>query len=207
MKKIEIDDSLYEYIASQTKVIGESSSDILRRLLGLSQESNPVGQGQSDLFTLQAEKIELKETKPLSVKSRTILKKIKASEKDRLDRKNSADFVVAHLNKILKSDEFINEKKNVKKFLMILSGLYFTAKNRFTEAVLQTKGAERLYFSRNKEEILKTGNGVRVRKIPGTPFWVNSNNNSERKGRILVKILTQMELPKDIIDQVRKEFY
>lgn len=34
MKTIEIDDDLYHYIASQTQRIGESASDILRRLLG-----------------------------------------------------------------------------------------------------------------------------------------------------------------------------
>ena len=33
MKIIEIDDVLYQYIAAQTLQIGESASDILRRLL------------------------------------------------------------------------------------------------------------------------------------------------------------------------------
>ncbi len=33
MKTIEIDDDLYQFIASQTQQIGESASDILRRLL------------------------------------------------------------------------------------------------------------------------------------------------------------------------------
>ena len=33
MKSIEIDDDLYAFIASQTKHIGESASQILRRLL------------------------------------------------------------------------------------------------------------------------------------------------------------------------------
>lgn len=36
MKTIELDDDLYFYIASQTRHIGESASDILRRLLGQS---------------------------------------------------------------------------------------------------------------------------------------------------------------------------
>ncbi len=33
MKTIEVDDELYSYIASHTKHIGESASDILRRML------------------------------------------------------------------------------------------------------------------------------------------------------------------------------
>lgn len=35
MKTIEVDEDLYRYIAGQTKHIGESASDILRRLLNL----------------------------------------------------------------------------------------------------------------------------------------------------------------------------
>jgi negative modulator of initiation of replication len=41
MKTIEVDDDLYAYIASQTQVIGESAGDILRRLLGLTEEAEP----------------------------------------------------------------------------------------------------------------------------------------------------------------------
>ncbi len=36
MKTIEVDDELYRYIASQTRHIGESASDILRRMLKFS---------------------------------------------------------------------------------------------------------------------------------------------------------------------------
>lgn len=36
MKYIEVDEELYRHIASKTERIGESASDILRRLLGLS---------------------------------------------------------------------------------------------------------------------------------------------------------------------------
>ena len=36
MKIIEVDEELYQYIAGNTQSIGESASDILRRLLNLS---------------------------------------------------------------------------------------------------------------------------------------------------------------------------
>ena len=38
MKQIDIDDELYQYIASNTQSIGESASTILRRLLNLNGE-------------------------------------------------------------------------------------------------------------------------------------------------------------------------
>lgn len=47
MKTIEIDDELYHYIASQTQQIGESASDILRRLLLTEQNSSVSIQGKS----------------------------------------------------------------------------------------------------------------------------------------------------------------
>ncbi|ASG65608.1 replication initiation regulator SeqA [Idiomarina piscisalsi] len=42
MKRIDIDDDLYTYIASHTQEIGESASDILRRLLNVEKASKPV---------------------------------------------------------------------------------------------------------------------------------------------------------------------
>ncbi|MEF1174569.1 replication initiation regulator SeqA, partial [Vibrio sinaloensis] len=43
MKTIEVDEDLYRYIASQTQHIGESASDILRRLLNVDgQNAQPT---------------------------------------------------------------------------------------------------------------------------------------------------------------------
>jgi negative modulator of initiation of replication len=42
MKTIEVDDELYRYIASHTQHIGESASDILRRMLKFSAVSQPA---------------------------------------------------------------------------------------------------------------------------------------------------------------------
>ena len=42
MKKIDIDDELYQYIASNTQSIGESASTILRRLLNIHDENDLV---------------------------------------------------------------------------------------------------------------------------------------------------------------------
>src|SRR5574344_1606413 len=50
MKTIEVDEELYRYIARQTQHIGESASEILRRLLGVSPctEELPESQLPSD---------------------------------------------------------------------------------------------------------------------------------------------------------------
>ena len=50
MRTIEIDDDLYTYIASQTKEIGETAADILRRLLSASRAPNGgAANGQHEL--------------------------------------------------------------------------------------------------------------------------------------------------------------
>ena len=49
MKHIEIDEELYQYLASQTQFIGESASSILRRLLslpGAQQSPQPIAKGE-----------------------------------------------------------------------------------------------------------------------------------------------------------------
>lgn len=47
MKYIEVDEELYRHIASKTERIGESASDILRRLLGLSVDAVEQTQPQA----------------------------------------------------------------------------------------------------------------------------------------------------------------
>lgn len=53
MKIIEVDDQLYHYIASQTLHIGESASDILRRMLGLSQNSTVAAEPAAPVISAE----------------------------------------------------------------------------------------------------------------------------------------------------------
>ena len=60
MKIIEVDEELYQYIASQTRSIGESASDILRRLLSLPVHTSSV----DDLVLTSAETNKSADQKP-----------------------------------------------------------------------------------------------------------------------------------------------
>ena len=55
MKTIEVDDQIYHYIASRTLHIGESASDILRRLLALPQDNALGAVTVSDQHTTEQE--------------------------------------------------------------------------------------------------------------------------------------------------------
>ncbi|MDP8169719.1 replication initiation negative regulator SeqA [Pasteurella skyensis] len=188
MKKIEVDDELYHYIASRTQSIGETASDILRRLLRLPAAPKPFVLIQEDMIN------ELKNLVKESPKA-----KKEAQAKD-------LEFLLKHLDKVLKSSEFIDETKVVKRFLMILAALYFAAPQRFAYGTENIQGSERIYFAKDAETILSTGSGVRAKRIPDSPFWVITNNNTARKGLILVKLMEAMQVPEELIERIRAQF-
>lgn len=67
MKTIEVDDELYSYIASHTKHIGESASDILRRMLKFSAASQPVTPIVKEVRAVQPV-VEAKPVNPVKIK-------------------------------------------------------------------------------------------------------------------------------------------
>jgi negative modulator of initiation of replication len=105
MKKIEIDDELYHFIASNTQSIGESASDILRRLLQMDNViSEPI---------LSVEHKE--ETVPVANDI----------------KEHKCDNVFNILNK----EELAMQKGVVGRFLFILSALHRTHKGIFNRVL------------------------------------------------------------------------
>ena len=96
MKKIEIDDELYQYIASNTQSIGESASQILRRLLKLDTDTPNLTVSDTEQKEKQSAPEEKKEHK--------------------------CDNVFNILNK----EELAMQKGVVGRFLFILSALHRT---------------------------------------------------------------------------------
>lgn len=185
MKNIEIDDELYHYIASRTQFIGESASDILRRLLRLPSSPQPFALVQQNVLE------ELKEmVKPKA--------KIKQQESKELD--------LNKLEKILNSDLFTEKAKGVLRFLTLLEALYQLDHNKFTKATEVVTGNERTYFAKNESTLLKHGSGVKAKQIPNSPFWVVTNNNTNRKGLIVTSVMREMGLPQAVIERVQGLF-
>ena len=57
MKIIEVDEELYQYIAAQTQSIGESASDILRRLLNLPAHATSKVDFLNQTYQLKTQKV------------------------------------------------------------------------------------------------------------------------------------------------------
>lgn len=187
MKTIEVDDELYHYIASRTQAIGETASDILRRLLRLPSSPQPFVLVQQNTID------ELKElAKPKA--------KVHMHKEDFLAKAASS------VQKVLDSDEFMNESKNVIRFLLVLTALYQANPEGFAKATVEVTGNERTYFATEEAALLSHGRGVKAKQIPGTPFWVVTNNNTNRKGLIIAGVMISMGLPQLLIDRIKTLF-
>lgn len=161
MKKIEIDDELYQYIASNTQSIGESASEILRRLLKLSPNALP----EDDVVEKQEEQAEQAEE--------TTVTKVTTK--------------AASVFNILNKEELAMQKGVVGRFLFILSALHRTHKDNF-DSVLEIKGRDRIYFAKSKEALLESGSSMNPKNIVDSEYWVMTNSNTTRKKMMLHEV-------------------
>jgi negative modulator of initiation of replication len=182
MKTIEVDEDLYRYIAGQTKHIGESASDILRRLLGV---DNAVAAAEQPA---QEEKPAEKPQPAGIVVSKD------AGKETGVDG-------VKMMRSLLISDEFAGSKKAIDRFMLVLSSLYKIDQPSFAEAT-QVKGRTRVYFAESEQVLLESGKTTKPKAIPNTPFWVITNTNTNRKRQMVEQLMTRMGFQADLIEKV-----
>ncbi|HAS61704.1 MAG TPA: replication initiation negative regulator SeqA [Vibrio sp.] len=175
MKTIEVDEDLYRYIAGQTQHIGESASDILRRLLNVD--------GNVSAET------------PLAMTPPKGIVVSKDAVKD-----VQVDYV-KEMRSLLISDEFAGLKKAIDRFMMVLSTLHRLDPEGFSEAT-QVKGRKRVYFAEDEQTLLASGNTTKPKAIPASPFWVITNNNTSRKRQMVEQLMSRMSFPADLIEKV-----
>jgi len=175
MKTIEVDEELYRYIASHTQHIGESASDILRRMLKFT-----AGQTAPVAPVVQ----EAKETAAV-VKS-------EARPQDR----------VRAVRELLLSDEYAEQKKVVNRFMLILSTLYNLDAKTFGEATESLHGRTRVYFAGNQQTLTQNGTHTKPQHVPGTPYWVITNTNTGRKRSMVEHIMLSMQFPAELTEKV-----
>ncbi|WP_165461904.1 replication initiation negative regulator SeqA [Atlantibacter sp.] len=176
MKTIEVDDDLYRYIASHTQHIGESASDILRRMLKFNpaqpQADKPAKEGSAP--------IAVTEEKPVNL------------AKDR----------VRAVRELLLSDEYAEQKRAVNRFMLVLSTLYTLDPKAFADATESLHGRTRVYFAGDQQTLLQSGNQTKPKHVPGTPYWVITNTNTGRKCGMIEHIMQSMQFPAELIEKV-----
>ena len=177
MKTIEVDDELYSYIASHTKHIGESASEILRRMLKFSATSQPVTPVTKEVRAAQPVVVEVK---PVNL----VKDKVRA------------------MRELLLSDEYAEQKKAVNRFMLVLTTLYTLDQHAFAEATESLHGRTRVYFAADEQTLLKNGNQTKPKHVPGTPYWVITNTNTGRKCNMIEHIMQSMQFPAELIEKV-----
>ncbi|MCC8380494.1 MULTISPECIES: replication initiation negative regulator SeqA [Xenorhabdus] len=173
MKTIEVDEDLYRFIASQTLHIGESASDILRRILKL-DAGQPVQTTQPASEPVPVNKIP-------AVRPRDTVRVIR---------------------ELLLSDEYAEKKKSVERFMLVLSTLYSLDSESFARTTEAMHGRTRTYFAGDEHTLLASGKQTKPRHIPGTPFWVITNTNTDRKRSMIEQVMQDMSLPVNLIEKV-----
>ncbi|AOF52326.1 replication initiation regulator SeqA [Rodentibacter caecimuris] len=215
MKIIEVDEELYQYIARQTQSIGESASDILRRLLNLPINSSNTLDFVSFDNTINASAVKsdnvltkAMSAQALQTQSEAILKKGESSAPKTVKKQSETAInqITDKVRALLSSTEFQEENKAVVRFLAILRVLYRTNPESFAQATEPLQGRTRVYFARDEATLLMAGNHTKPKQIPDTPYWVITNTNSGRKMLMLEGAMQSMDLPEDLINEVRTYF-
>lgn len=169
MKNIEIDEELYQYIATNTQYIGESASSILRRLLSLESSAPAVEKNEP----VQQEKVAA--VKPKEAPKQEVVVEEKVSV--------AAGNVFDYINK----EELAIQRGAVGRFLLILAALYRVHAQNFS-CVSDIRGRDRLYFARSEAELAASGSSTKPRQIPESPYWVITNSNTTRKKMMLTEV-------------------
>ncbi|OVZ82058.1 replication initiation negative regulator SeqA [Yersinia kristensenii] len=176
MKTIELDEELYRYIASHTQHIGESASDILRRMLKFT-----AGQPIPSLSTHN-----------LSANNDAAKIAPASAPRDR----------VRAVRELLLSDEYAEQNRAVNRFMLVLSTLYTLDAQAFAEATESLHGRTRVYFAGDQQTLLQNGTHTKPKHVPCTPYWVITNTNTERKRSMVQHIMLTMQFPPDLTDKV-----
>ncbi|MFC1591244.1 replication initiation regulator SeqA [Thermodesulfobacteriota bacterium] len=146
MQTIEIDDEVYEYLLRNSAKIGESATEILRRLLQINT--------------------------PTTAPKEETVKYVTKSE----------------LSEYLQSPAFQAKRKAIDRFFGILYHVHNEKTDDFKK-VLSLRGRNRQYFALSSREIEESGNSAHPQKIPGTEYWVITNNDTPKKRRMIEDVL------------------
>lgn len=197
MKNIEIDEELYQHIASNTQFIGESASAILRRLLnmGLSADVTKVIVKET---SEQPEAIE--HSKPLDeISLDAALDDADVNITPTKFIPDSNETVFNFINK----EDLAMQRGAVGRFLLILAALYRAHPAQFN-VVTEISGRDRLYFADSENKLAESGSSTKPRQIPESPFWVITNSNTTRKKMMLTKASISLGYSETDVEKIRE---
>jgi negative modulator of initiation of replication len=169
MRRIEIDDDIYEILLQNTQEIGESASSILRRLLKTSAPTQPKSPRVPDENLVEPRQPDDQKPAPPP-----------RAPKD------------LRLQPIINRLDLSLHRTAVDRFLAILGALHQVHKATF-HRVSSLGGRNRTYFAPSEKEIEATGSSTQPKQIPNTDFWVVTNNDTSKKQRIIQEVMETLD--------------
>lgn len=195
MKTIEVDEELYRYIASHTQHIGESASDILRRMLKFTPGQQAPARAATASMAAQSQAQPAPAPAPVQPQAAAPSVTAPAPAAQPRDK-------VRAMRELLLSDEYAEQNKAVNRFMLVLSTLYSLAPQEFAAATDTLHGRTRTYFAGDEQTLLQSGNHTKPKPVPGTPYWVITNTNTGRKRSMIETIMQAMQFPVELTDKV-----
>jgi negative modulator of initiation of replication len=166
MKSIQIEDDLYHFIASQTQDIGESASDILRRLVMPESLENKNKEDEGTATSYVKSSVSVSQGTEQECQASEVLTELEGQQLQAIP-------------------------KIVERWLLVLSVIYKHNTQQFAK-VLGMSGRNRTYFAVNKDTLLETGSSTNPKNVPGSDYWVITNNNTVKKINMLKEVAEQV---------------
>jgi negative modulator of initiation of replication len=92
------------------------------------------------------------------------------------------------LQDFLKSPPFLAERSVEGKFRAVLAHLFRENKAQFS-IVEKFGGRTRKYFAQSNAELKQHGNSVNPKQIPGSPYWVVTNNSTHTRQELVLDVM------------------
>lgn len=179
MKSIQIEDDLYHFIASQTQDIGESASDILRRLVMpeslLTERQNNSVDETATVYSLDDENKAIQD-QDIVCQASSVIDELEGQQLQAIP-------------------------KMVERWLLVLSIIHKHNTQQF-EKVLGMSGRNRTYFAVDKDTLLATGSSTNPKNVPGSDYWVITNNNTAKKINMLKGVAEQVGFTSSEIEKL-----
>lgn len=194
MKHIEIDEELYQYLASNTQYIGESASSILRRLLSLpvtetEKVHNKISAIEPICPTDDSNNKRVDSVTDTSAESTTTLTQ-------------PANVAIESVLNYINKEELAMQRGVVGRFLLLLSALHRVHPEQFS-VVEDIRGRDRLYFATSEDDLAQSGSSTKPRQIPESSYWVMTNSNTTRKKMMITEVTKALGYSDSDVEVIR----
>jgi negative modulator of initiation of replication len=199
MRKIEIDEDIYEHLCRNTAELGETASSILRRLLGLDTTGADQNVHESSVLSQSIKVLMTEPAATIPITKRLVEQPHGVGQSARTE-----GYISPRVAQLLLRLSRLRTRQVVDRFIVILAWIHEQEPEKF-ECAQQIRGRTRIYFSRTRSEIEESGKSTFPVEIETTGWFVSTNNSTPNKREILDQLLRLLAFPeteRDAIVQV-----